>query len=129
MPLFDCSVGDSLHFGDEIRIQLTGRVDGLLYVFVDAKRCHALAGGNGFRASALCGEGHRAHVLALGDGDGFSIGPVRVEVAQVRIELPVVQVLRDVRLRIEAPMPCVLSRPERPKHRPHRRAEKASCRS
>lgn len=127
MDLIDCTVGDCLHFGDDICVQLTGRVDGLLYVFIDAKRSHALEGINGFHASALCRGGHRAHVLALCDHDEFVIGPVRVRVECVRVDLPGAQALRDVRLCIDAPMPFTRTAPERAPHRQLREVEGASC--
>lgn len=127
MDLIDCNVGDSLHFGDDIRIQLTGRVEGQLYVFIDAKRCHALEGGDGFHASALCRDGHRAHILALRDHGQFAIGPVRVQVERVRVHLPGVQALRDVRLRVDAPMPWARTTPARVRRRLPRRMEGTSC--
>lgn len=127
MDLIDCTVGDSLHFGDDIRVQLTGRVDGMLDVFMDTKRTHALEGGDGFHASALCRGGHRAHILALCDHDQFAIGPVRVQVERVRVDLPGAQVLRDIRLRIHAPMPYVRKTPERFRRRLRQRVEGASC--
>ncbi len=127
MDLIDCTVGDCLHFGDDIRVQLTGRIDSLLYVFIDAKRSQSLEGSDGFHASALCRGGHRAHVLALCDYDEFVIGPVRFRVESVRVDLPGVQVLRDVRLRIHAPMPIVRTRPECVRHRERQRVQGASC--
>jgi hypothetical protein len=127
MDIIDCNVGDSLHFGDDIRVQLTGRVGSLLYVFIDAKRSHALEGSGGFHASALCRGGYRAHVLALCDHDQFVIGTVRVQVESVRVELPGVQALRDVRLRINAPMSFTRTTPAHVRHRLPRRVEGASC--
>ncbi len=110
MDLIDCSVGDSLHFGDDIRIQLTGRVDGMLYLFIDAKRSHALVGGEGFHASALCRGGHRAHVLALCDGDGFAIGPVVLRFEDVRWRIPGVRALRDIHLHFHVPDALLIRR-------------------
>ncbi len=127
MDLIDCNVGDCLHFGDDIRVQLTGRIDNLLYVFIDAKRSHALEGIDGFHASALCRGGHRAHVLALCGHDEFVIGPVRVRVESIRVDLQWAQALRDVRLCIEAPLPFVRTTPARAPHRQRREVEGASC--
>jgi hypothetical protein len=125
MTIINCSVGERLHFGDDICIQLTGRIDDMLYVFIDAKRCHGLDGGDGFHASALCRGGYRVHVLALRDYDEFAIGPVCIKVVRVRVDLPGAQALRDVRLRIDAPMPCVRSTPARARLR--QRMDAASC--
>jgi hypothetical protein len=127
MDIIDCSVGDSLHFGDDIRVQLTGRIGSLLHVFIDAKRSHALEGSDGFHASALCRGGYRAHVLALCDHDQFAIGPVRVQVESVRVDLPGVQALRDVRLRINAPMSITRTTPERARRHERQLMEGASC--
>jgi hypothetical protein len=127
MNLIDCTVGDSLHFGDDIRIQLTGRIDSLLYIFIDAKRSHALEGSDGFHASALCRGGHRAHVLAMCDHDEFAIGPVRVRVECVRVTLTGAQALRDVCLRIDAPMPFARTTLARVSLRQRRHVEGASC--
>lgn len=127
MDLIDCAVGDSLHFGGDIRIQLTGRIDTMLYVFIDAKRSHALEGNDGFHASALCRGGYRAHVLAMCDHDEFLIGPVRVRVESIRIDLLGAQALRDVRLCIDAPMPFLRTRPECVRHRERQRVQGASC--
>ena len=123
MDAHDCIIGESLIFGDDIRIQLSGRSDGQLYVFIDASRLHKLEGSDGFHASAPCGHRHRAHILALRDGDKFEIGPVCGQVESVRVDLPGAQALRDVRLRIHAPMSYGRNMPERVR----RRVEGASC--
>jgi hypothetical protein len=109
MDVIDCSIGEKLSFGDGIRIQLTGRIEDILYVYIDAASAHELEGGDGFDASAPCRSGYDAHVLALRNHDNFEIGPVRVEIADVRIDIDGAQALRDVRLRIHTPkaMACV----------------------
>ena len=127
MNRIDCSVGDSLHFGDDIRVRLTGRIGGMLYVYIDAKQSHALEGSDGFHASALCRGGYRADLLALCDHGQFTIGTVRVHVDSVRVDLPGAQALRDVRLRIDAPMPFTRTTPAHVRHRLLRRVEGASC--
>jgi hypothetical protein len=127
MDLIDCSVGDSLHFGDDIRVRLTGRIGGLLNVFICANRSHAPEGSDGFHASALCRGGYRADVLALCDHDQFAIGTVCVQVDSVRVDLPGAQAMRDVRLRIDAPMPFTRTTPAHVRHRLLRRVEGAAC--
>jgi hypothetical protein len=112
MDVIDCSIGEKLSFGDDIRIGLTGRIDDMLYVYIDAATAHVLEGGDGFHASAPCRSGYSAHVLALRNHDSFEIGPVRVEIADVRIDIDGAQALRDVRLQVYAPqtMACVRHR-------------------
>lgn len=127
MDAYDCIIGEDLIFGDDIRIVLTGRADGQLYVFIDASRLHKLEGSDGFHASAPCGRRHRAHILALRDGDKFGIGPVWVQVESVRVDLAGAQALRDVRLRIQAPLPLARNLPERLRRRLRRRGEGGSC--
>ena len=107
MNPLDCAVGEELHFGTDIRIQLTGRVGDVLYVFIEASRAHALVRHAGFSATAVCRRGYRAHVLALRDQDRFAIGPVRVLVDRVRAVQTGARLLRDVCLQIQAPMACV----------------------
>ena len=65
MTAFDCSLRESLQVGRDIRLQITGRVDEVLYVFIDAAARHELGGVGGFHASAPLGIGRTAHVLAL----------------------------------------------------------------
>ena len=132
MGLIDCSVGDSLHFGDDIRAQFTGHIGGLLYVFIGAKRAHALEGSDGFHASAMCRGGCRAHVLALCDHAlcdhcQVVIGPVCVQVQSERVDLLGAQAVRDLRLRIDAPMSFTRATPARVRYRLLRRVEDASC--
>ncbi len=125
MDTHDCTIGESLIFGDDIRIVLSGRVDAQLYVFIEAHRLHKLKVSDGFHASAPYGRGHRGHVIALRDGDKVGIGPVWIEVESVRVELNGAQALRDVRLRIQAPMPPARNLPERVRRRLQRRVEGA----
>jgi hypothetical protein len=112
MDMIDCSTGEKLKFGDNIRIRITGRIDDVLYVYTDAATAHVLEGGDGFHASAPCRSGYNAHVLALRNHDSFEIGPVRVEIADVRIDIDGARALRDVRLQVYAPqvMACVRHR-------------------
>jgi hypothetical protein len=107
MNPLDCAIGEELHFGSDIRIQLTGRVGDVLYVFIEAGRAHALVRHAGFSATATYRRGYRAHVLALRDQDRFAVGPVRILVDRVRGVQPGARLLRDVCLQIEAPMACV----------------------
>ena len=103
MPLLDCSLLETLRIGRDIRIQPTGRVDDVLYVYIDASVRHDLGGVGGFRASAPSGIGRMAHVLALRDGDGFTIGPTTVIVEAVRLRIPGATALRDIRLQVSPP--------------------------
>jgi hypothetical protein len=100
---FDCSVGESLRFGADIGLQLSARIDEQLFVFIDAARRHVFDGNGGYHASAPCGGRHRAHVLILRDGDAFAIGPVHIVIASVQLQIAGANVLRDVRLQIDAP--------------------------
>jgi hypothetical protein len=127
MPLIDCAVGERLIFDDSIEILLTGCMGGVLYVFIDAHRKHALSPGDGFYAGAPCGGGHRAHVLALCDDATFAIGPVQIKVEAVDITLPGAVALRPIRLQVNAPMRCIRrGHAHRPHgHKPHR--GRASC--
>ena len=121
MPVFDCTVGESLRIGGDIRLNLTGRVDEMLYVFIDAAARHELGGFGGFHASAPCGIRRRAHVLALRDGDVFSIGPAEIAVESVRLRIPGMRALREVRLCIAPSSPLIIVRqaPPRPRRRTH----------
>jgi hypothetical protein len=112
MDIIDCSIGEKLNFGDDIRISLTGRIDEVLYVYIDAASAHELEAGDGFHASAPCRIGYSSHVLALRSHDSFQIGPVRVQIADVLIYIDGAQALRDVRLRVHTPkaMACVRHR-------------------
>jgi hypothetical protein len=103
MSVFDCSLHESFHIGRDIRVHLTGRVDDMLYVFIDAAARHELGGVDGFHASAPSGMRRTAHVLAMRDADAFTIGDVRITVDAVRLQITGAYALRAVRLRIEAP--------------------------
>lgn len=124
MPVFDCIVGESLRIGSDIRLLLTGRVDAMLYVFIDAASRHELAGVGGFHASAPSGIQRRAHVLALRDDESFSIGSVEITVEAVRLRIPGARALREVRLCIAPSSPLIIVRqaPLRPRRRTHRLA-------
>lgn len=119
MPVFDCSLGESLRVGSDIRLYLNGRNGDTLYVFIDAAARHELGGVGGFHASAPSGIRRRAHILALCDGESFSIGPAGIEVETVRLRIPGVRVLREVRLHIALSSPLVVVReaPLRPRRR------------
>jgi len=101
MPVIDCLVGESLQFGTDIRFNLTGRDGDTLHAFIDAASRHDLGGVGGFHACAPVGIRRRAHVVALGDGDSFSIGPVEITVEAVCLCIPGVRALRELRLRID----------------------------
>lgn len=103
MPILDCSLQETLRIGRDTRIQPTGRVEDVLYVYIDASVRHELGGTDGFRASAPSGIGRMAHVLALRDGDVFTIGPTAVTVEAVRLHIPGATALRDVRLAVCPP--------------------------
>jgi hypothetical protein len=124
MPVFDCTVGELLRIGSDIRLNLTGRVDDMLYVFIDAASRHDLGGVGGFHASAPCGIRRRAHVLALRDHESFFIGPVSITVDAVRLRIPGARVLRDVRVCIAPSSPLIIVRqaPSRPRRRLQRLA-------
>lgn len=111
MPVIDCSLRESLRIGREIRVHLTGRVDGVLYIFIDAIARHELGGVGGFHASATSGVGRCAHVLALRDSESFTIGEeVAISVEAVRLRIPGADALREVRLRIDAPRSLRIAR-------------------
>ncbi|MFZ5635843.1 MAG: hypothetical protein ACOY82_04580 [Pseudomonadota bacterium] len=122
MPVIDCTMGESLRIGGDIRLHLTGRVDEMLYVFIDAAAHHELDGVGGFHASAPSGIRRRAHILGLRDGESFSIGPADITVEAVRLRIPGVRALREVRLRIVRSSPLIIVRqaPTRPRTRIHR---------
>ena len=122
MPLLDCSLLETLRIGRGTRIQPTGRVDDMLYVYIDASVRHELGGADGFRASAPSGIGRMAHVPALRDGEGFSIGPTAVIVEAVRLLIPGATALRDIRLQVVPPRVLAIVRepPRRPRARGHR---------
>jgi|GEM_PF-1708689 len=123
MPVIDCSLLETLRIGRDTRIQPTGRVDDVLYVYVDASVRHALGGADGFRASAPSGIGRMAHVLALRGGEGFTIGPTTVIVESVRLRIPGATALRDIRLQVSPPRVLAIVR------EPHRRPRAKGHRS
>ncbi|MBL8264213.1 MAG: hypothetical protein JNM58_17515 [Xanthomonadaceae bacterium] len=129
MLTVDCLVGETLRIGRDIAIQLTGRVDAILYVFIDASVRHELGGVGGFHASAPSGIQRRAHVLALHDGEVLTIGPVVVAVVAVRLRIPGASVLREVRLHLTAPPSLTLERRSqiRPSNRRRRPLGERPC--
>lgn len=110
MTVFDCSLHESLRLGKDIRVHLTGRVDDVLYLFIDAAARHELGDVDGFHASAPSGIWRTAHVLAVGNGESFTIGVARITVEAVCLRIPGAHALREVRLRIEAPVPLKIAR-------------------
>ena len=122
MPILDCSLLETLRIGRDTRIQPTGRVDDVLYVYIDASVRHELGGADGFRASAPSGIGRMAHVLALRDGEGFTIGPTAVIVEAVHLRIPGATALRDIRLKVSPPRVLAIVReaPRRPRAKGHR---------
>ena len=122
MRVLHVDIGEIVSFGDHIRLHLTGWVDGTWYVFIEARHDNMLGEVDGFRASAPCGFGWRAHVLALFDGDAFEIGPVRVRISDAREKAGSARALRDAQFEIDAPeaMPFARSQGLRLSHY-HRR--------
>lgn len=110
MTVFDCSLHESLRLGKDIRVHLTGRIDDVLYLFIDAAARHELGDVDGFHASAASGIWRTAHVLAAGNGKSFTIGVARITVEAVCLRIPGAHALREVRLRIEAPVPLKIAR-------------------
>lgn len=102
MSVFDCSLRESLRIGRDIRVHLTGRVDDVLYLFIDAAAQHEIGGVGGFHASAPSGIRRTAHVLAMRDGESFTIGAARVHVEAVSLRIRGAHALREVRLRVES---------------------------
>ena len=131
MTVFDCSLRESFQVGRDIRLQITGRVDEVLYVFIDTAARHELGGVGGFHASAPSGIGRIAHVLALRDADCFTIGQVSITIEAVRLRIPDAQALRQVRLRIDMDTtPVQVTReaiPRKPGRLQCLRVEGASC--
>ena len=125
MPLLHCSLLETLRIGRDTRIQPTGRFDDVLYVYIDASVRHELGGADGFRASAPSGIGRMAHVLALRDGERFTIGPTAVLVEAVRLWIPGATALRDIRLHVSPPRVLAIVRepPRRLRAKGHRSTE------
>ncbi|WP_374295975.1 hypothetical protein [Sphingomonas sp.] len=117
MPLLDCTLLESITIGRDTRLQLTGRIDDVLYVYLDALVRHELGGVDGFHASAPSGIGRVAHVLALRDGDIFTIGPTTIAVQSVCLRIDGAQALRDIRLRIDPPKVLRIVRTPPPRRR------------
>ncbi len=103
MPILDCTLLESITIGRDTRLHLTGRIDDVLYVYLDASARHDLGGVDGFHASAPSGVGRVAHVLALRDGNTFTIGLTTIVVQAVRLRIDGAQALRDIRLSIDPP--------------------------
>lgn len=126
MVIIDCVLHESLRVERGIRVQITGRYEDMLYLFIDAEARHELAGVGGFHASAPSGIRRVAHVLALRGGESFSIGAVRIMVEAVQLRIEGAQPLRDVRLRIASP--ARISREARPRPaRASHRLSRPSC--
>jgi len=113
----DCAIGEELRFGDALRVWLTGRVDAVLYVMIEASTADALEACVGFRASAPYRHGRVAHVLALRAEDRIAIGAIEIAVEATRLRLSGARALRDVRLRVRAPLAYVRTRPGRAQRR------------
>ncbi len=127
MARIDCTLGEFFQIGREIRIHLTGRVGEVLYIFIDAATRHELGGVDGFHASAPSGIRRCGHVLALCDGDSFSIGPVAIVVEAVQIQIPGARVLREVRLCLDLSLPLAVVRKSWPRPQLSSRRLIASC--
>jgi hypothetical protein len=121
MQQLQCRVGEAFWIGKNTRIQLTGRIDETLYLFVDAPASQWLDAVDGFHASApgACGR-VVSHVFALCDGQGFTLAPISLRFEDKRLDLPGATALRDVVLWIDAPMHQTVVRESRlrPKTRP-----------
>ncbi len=115
MRVVHVSIGEIVSFDDGIRLHLTGWVDGTWYVYIEAKQDNALGDVDGFCASAPCGFGWRAHVLALFDGDAFEIGPVRVRIDDARENAGTAHALRDALFEIHAPEAMLIARANGPR--------------
>ena len=103
MPILDCALLESITIGRDTRLHLTGRIDDVLYIYLHAPVRHDLGGVDGFHSSAPSGVRPVAHVLALRDGDAFTVGPTTIAVQAVCLRIDGAQALRDIRLRIDPP--------------------------
>lgn len=121
MRALHVAIGEILSFGDHIRLHLTGWVDGTWYVYIEARQDFVLCEVEGFRASASCGFGWRAHVLALFDGDAFEIGPVRLQIGDAREAVGTAHALRDALFEIHAPETMRIARANGPRLSRYRR--------
>jgi hypothetical protein len=117
MPILDCALRESITIGRDTRLHLTGRIDDVLYVYLDASVRHDLGRVDGFHASAPSGVGRVAHVLALRDGDTFTIGPTTIVVQAVRLRIDGARALRDIRLSIDPPKVLRIVRAPPPRRR------------
>lgn len=117
MPILDCALLESITIGRDTRLHLTGRIDDVLYIYLDASVRHDLGGVDGFHASAPSGVGRVAHVLALRDGDAFTVGPTTIAVQAVCLRIDGAQALRDIRLRIDPPKVLRIVRTPPPRRR------------
>ena len=126
MTVIDCVLQESLRVERGIRVQITGRYEDMLYLFIDADARQELVGVDGFHASAPSGIRRIAHVLALRDGESFAIGAVQLTVEAVRLRIAGAHPLRDVRLCITSP--ARISREARPRQaHAARRLSRPSC--
>lgn len=103
MPIVDCRVGERLWFDEDICLHLTGRLDDVLFVFIDAARRHAFDTDAKFHASASCRRKRTGHVAAIRMSERVSIGPITVRVENPCVRLSGARPLRDVRLVVLAP--------------------------
>lgn len=131
MTVFDFRLRESFLVGRDIRLQITGRVDEVLYIFIDAAARHELGGVGGFHASAPSSIGRIAHILALRDVECFTIGQVSITIEAVSLRIPGACALREVRLRINTDTTPVQITREPPLckslHSQHLRIEGAPC--
>ena len=119
MQQVQCRVGDAFWIGKDTRIQLTGRIDDTLYLFVDAPASQWLDAVDGFHASAPDARGRVSHVFALCDGQGFTLGQTTLRFEDKRLGLDGATALRDVVLWIDAPMNQAVVREPKTHSKPH----------
>jgi hypothetical protein len=102
-PPIACAPGDVFWIGPDVRVHLTGLVDDVVYLYLEAPCTHPLTGADGFHASAQCDDGICGHVLALLDGQQVCIGPVALRFEDAHWRVPGVQALRGIHLHIHTP--------------------------
>jgi hypothetical protein len=120
MQQLQCRVGEAFWIGDGTRIHITGWIDEMLYLFVEAPVSQLLDAVDGFHASAPGARGRVvSHVFALCDGQGFTLGRISLRFEDKRLDLQWATALRDVVLWIDAPMNQAVVREPRIRSKPH----------
>jgi hypothetical protein len=98
--------GDSVWIGADVRVQMTGLVDELVYLYLEAPCTHPLNGAEGFHLGAQCDDGICGHLLALLDRQLVCGGPVVLWFEDARWRIPGVRALRGIHLHLHPPMRC-----------------------